>query len=166
MNYFNQISETYKKQLALQKMSWLPDFNVDYFKGRNNGLSQSLYGFQVGIAIPILFSGTTSKIKVAQLDLKSWEQQKQNEEQKLEQYLNQKKNEVTKYQEAINYYEQHGKKLSEEINKVAQLSYINGEIDFFQYIQSLENATAIQVDYLDTLLQYNTTQLELYYLNF
>ena len=100
------------------------------------------------------------------MDLKSWEQQKQNEEQKLEQYLNQKKNEVTKYQEAINYYEQHGKKLSEEINKVAQLSYKNGEIDFFQYIQSLENATAIQVDYLDTLLQYNTTQLELYYLNF
>jgi cobalt-zinc-cadmium resistance protein CzcA len=100
------------------------------------------------------------------LDLKSWEQQKQNEEQKLEHYLNQKKNEVTKYQVAINYYEQHGKKLSEEINKVAQLSYKNGEIDFFQYIQSLENSTAIQVDYLDTLLQYNTTQLELFYLNF
>jgi hypothetical protein len=32
--------------------------------------------------------------------------------------------------------------------------------------QSLENATTIQVDYLDTLLQYNTTQLELYYPNF
>ena len=166
LTYFDQISETYKKQLALQKMSWLPDFNIDYFQGRNNGLSQSLYGFQVGIAIPILFSGTTSKIKVAQLDLKSWEQQKQNEEQKMVKYLRQKESELAKYQEAINYFNQFGKKLADEILKVANLSYKNGEIDFFQYIHSLENATTIQVDYLDTLLQYNNTQLELYYPNF
>ena len=166
LTYFDQISETYKKQLALQKMSWLPDFNIDYFQGRNNGLSQSLYGFQVGIAIPILFSGTTSKINVAQLELKSWEQQKNNEEQKLLHYLNQKSKELSKYQEAINYYNQFGKKLSDEIIKVANLSYKNGEIDFFQYIQSLENATTIQVDYLDTLLHYNNTQLELYYPNY
>lgn len=166
LTYFNQISETYKKQLALQKMSWLPDFNVDYFQGRNNGLSQSLYGFQIGIAIPILFSGTTSKINVVQLELKSWEQQKNNEEQKLLHYLNQKSKELSKYQEAINYYNQFGKKLSDEIIKVANLSYKNGEIDFFQYIQSLENATTIQVDHLDTLLHYNNTQLELYYPNY
>jgi cobalt-zinc-cadmium resistance protein CzcA len=164
--YLERVSETYKKQLELQKQHWLPDINVDYFQGRNNGLSQSLYGFQLGVAVPILFTGTTSKIKVAQLDLKSWEQQKQYEEQKMTQYLSQKENELAKYQEAINYYNQFGQKLSEEIIKVANLSYKNGEIDFFQYIQSLENATTIQVDYLDTLLQYNTTQLELYYPNF
>ncbi len=164
--YLERVTENYKKQISLQKQHWLPDINVDYFKGRNNGLSQSLYGFQVGLAIPILFSGTTSKIKVAQLDLKSWEQQKQNEEHKMVQYLSQKESELAKYQEAINYYNQFSKKLSEEILKVANLSYKNGEIDFFQYIQSLENATTIQVDYLDTLLQYNNTQLELYYPNF
>jgi cobalt-zinc-cadmium resistance protein CzcA len=164
--YLERVTENYKKQISFQKQHWLPDINLDYFKGRNNGLSQSLYGFQVGLAIPILFSGTSSKIKVAQLDLKSWEQQKQNEEQKMVQYLSQKESELAKYQEAINYYNQFGKKLSEEILKVANLSYKNGEIDFFQYIQSLENATTIQVDYFDTLLQYNNTQLELYYPNF
>nr|MBP6425689.1 efflux RND transporter permease subunit [Flavobacterium sp.] len=164
--YLERVTENYKNQISMQKQHWLPDINLDYFKGRNNGLSQSLYGFQVGLAIPILFSGTTSKIKVAKLDLKSWEQQKQNEEQKMVQYLSQKESELAKYQEAINYYNLFGKKLSEEILKVANLSYKNGEIDFFQYIQSLENATTIQVDYLDTLLQYNNTQLELYYPNF
>lgn len=164
--YLEQITTTYKNQLSLQKQHWLPDINLDYFQGKNKGLTQSLYGFQVGVAIPILFSGTISKIKVAQLDLKSWEQQKQNEEQKMQNYLNQKTKELDKYQQAINYYNEYGKKLSDEIIKVANLSYKNGEIDFFQYIQSLENATTIQVDYLDTLLQYNCTQLELYYPNF
>jgi cobalt-zinc-cadmium resistance protein CzcA len=164
--YLESITKNYKTQLQLQKQHWLPDLNLDYFQGKNNGLSQSLYGFQVGLAVPILFSGTIAKTKVAQLELQSWEQQKQNEEQKIERYISQKKNEITKYQEAITYYNQYGKKLSDEIIKVANSSYKNGEIDFFQYIQSLENATTIQVDYLDTILQFNSTQLDLQYLNF
>jgi cobalt-zinc-cadmium resistance protein CzcA len=110
------------------------------------------------------FSGNISK--VAQLELQSWEQQKQNEEQKIEQFIRQKKNELAKYQEAITYYNEFGKKLSDEIIKVANSSYKQGEIDFFQYIQSLENATSIQVEYLDNVLQFNKTQLDSQYLNF
>jgi cobalt-zinc-cadmium resistance protein CzcA len=164
--YLESVTKNYKNQIKLQKQHWLPDINLDYFQGRNNGLSQYLYGFQVGLAVPILFSGTISKTKVAQLELQSWEQQKQNEEVKIEKYINQKKNELAKYKEAINYYNTYGKKLSDEIIKVGNNSYKHGEIDFFQYIQSLENATTIQVDYLDTILLFNQTQLDLQYLNF
>ncbi|BDB53279.1 CusA/CzcA family heavy metal efflux RND transporter [Flavobacterium ammonificans] len=164
--YLEEVTKTYKNEISLQKSNWLPDINIDYFQGRNNGLPQSLYGFQLGVAIPILFTGTTSKIKVAKLELQSWQQQKINEEQKMSSYLIQKKNELAKFQEAINYYQKHGKKLSDEIIKVANLSYKNGEIDFFQYIQSLENASSIQSDYLETVLQFNLTQLELNYPNF
>lgn len=164
--YLESITSNYKSQIMLQKQHWLPDINLDYFQGRNNGLSQSLYGFQVGVAVPILFSGQVAKSKVAQLELQSWEQQKQNEAIKIEKYITQKKNELAKHQEAINYYNQYGKKLSDEIIKVGNNSYKHGEIDFFQYIQSLENATTIQVDYLDTILQFNQTQLDLQYLNF
>ena len=164
--YLESITKNYKNQINLQKQHWLPDINLEYFQGKNNGLSQSLHGFQVGLAIPILFSGNISKTKVAQLELQSWEQQRQNEEIKIEKYINQKKNELAKHQEAINYYNLYGKKLSDEIIKVGNNSYKHGEIDFFQYIQSLENATTIQVDYLDTILQFNQTQLDLYYLNF
>lgn len=164
--YLESITSNYKSQIMLQKQHWLPDINLDYFQGRNNGLSQSLYGFQVGVAVPIFFSGQVAKSKVAQLELQSWEQQKQNEATKIEKYITQKKNELAKHQEAINYYNQYGKKLSDEIIKVGNNSYKHGEIDFFQYIQSLENATTIQVDYLDTILQFNQTQLDLQYLNF
>lgn len=80
--YLEEVTKTYKNEISLQKSNWLPDINIDYFQGRNNGLSQSLYGFQLGVAIPILFTGTSSKIKVAELELQSWQQQKINEEQK------------------------------------------------------------------------------------
>jgi cobalt-zinc-cadmium resistance protein CzcA len=166
ITYLESITNNYESQIKLQRQHWLPDLNMEYFRGSNKGLSQSLNGFQIGIGVPILFSGNVSKSKVVQLELQSWEQQKQNEEQKREQFVNQKKNELAKYQEAINYYNQYGKKLSDEIIKVGNLSYKHGEIDFFQYIQSLENGTAIQVEYLDNLLQFNKTQLDSRYLNF
>lgn len=164
--YLESITKNYKSQILLQKQHWLPDVNLDYFQGKNTGLSESLYGFQVGLAVPILFSGNVSKTKVAELELQSWEQQKQNEEQKIDKYITQKNSELAKNQEAINYYNQYGKKLSEEIIKVANSSYKNGEIDFFQYIQSLENATTIQVEHLDTVLEFNKVQLDLQYINF
>jgi cobalt-zinc-cadmium resistance protein CzcA len=164
--YLESISKMYKSQISLQKQHWLPDLNLEYFQGRNNGLSQSLYGFQVGIAVPILFSGNVSKTKVAQLESQSWEEQKLNQEQKMTQFIRQQQNEIAKYQESINYYNATGKKLSEEIIKVANSSYKNGEIDFFQYIQSLENAVAIKIEYVEAVLQFNSNQLELYYLNY
>ena len=82
----------------------------------------------------------------------------------IEANLSQQQQILEKYKEGIKYYNQYGKKLSEEIIKVAEMSYKHGEIDFFQYIMSLENATSIQMDYLETLLQYNLTQLNLQYI--
>jgi cobalt-zinc-cadmium resistance protein CzcA len=165
VSYLESVTNNYKKQIVLQKQHWLPDINVDYFRGTNKGLSQSINGFQVGVSVPILFGGNVAKSKVAQLELKSWQQQRQNEELKIDQFVRQKKNELEKYQEAITYYNQYGKKLSDEIIKVANASYKQGEIDFFQYILSLENATTIQIDYLDNVLLFNKTQLDSQYIN-
>ncbi|CAM3598520.1 cation efflux protein [Flavobacterium saliperosum S13] len=165
-SYFENITKIYENKKRIEKQNWLPDLNLEYFQGKNSGLSQSLYGFQVGVAIPILFSGNIAKAKVAQLELQSWEQQKQNETLKIDKYISQKKSELEKHNEAITYYNEYGKKLSEEIIKVADMSYKHGEIDFFQYILSLDSATTIQVDYLNNVLQYNKTQLDIQYLNF
>ena len=164
--YFESITKFYKNKIQLENQNWLPNLNFEYFQGRNKGISQSLYGFQVGIAVPIFFSGNNAKSKVAKLELHSWEQEKQNEEQKIEGYILQSKNTLAQHQQAINYYTEHGKKLANEILKVADMSYKHGEIDFFQYIQSLENATTIHMEYLEALIQYNKTQLDLQYLNY
>lgn len=165
-SYFENITKTFQSNTKLQKQHYLPDINLEYFQGTNNGLSQSLYGFQVGLSVPILFGGTKAKINVANLELQSWEQQKQSEQTKIEQFISQKKNELIKHEEGIKYYKEYGEKLAKEIIKVADMSYKHGEIDFFQYITSLENATSIQVDYLENVLQYNKTQFDLHYLNY
>ena len=64
----------------------------------------------------------------------------------------------------LDYYEQEGDLLSKEITKAALGNFQNGEIDFFQYIQSLENAFEIQINHLDVLNQYNQTVIAINYL--
>jgi len=155
----------YKSQLNLERNNWLPDINVEYFQGTNSMLKGSMYGFQIGLSFPVLFSGNLSKNKVAKLGLLQWEEQRKNREAMMNGFLAAKKSELEQKHEAIRYYNESGKTLSDEIIKTAEKSYRNGEIDFFQYIQSLENATNIQLDYLDNLLQYNQAYLELHYFN-
>ena len=53
---------------------------------------------------------------------------------------------------------------SEEIFKTSKVSFENGEINFFQYIQSIENAFKIFLDYLQNLNAYNQTVIKLNYL--
>jgi cobalt-zinc-cadmium resistance protein CzcA len=74
------------------------------------------------------------------------------------------RSEIQKYVESITYYLTIGKALSDEIFKTASKSYENGEIDFFNYILSLENAKQIEMDYLINLDRFNQVVLEINYI--
>lgn len=165
-SYFQSISSYFNENVKLQKQLYYPDINLEYFQGKNNGLSQALYGFQAGVSVPLFFGSIKHKNKVAQLQSQSWEMEKENIKLKMEQFYKQKNAELEKYQEGINYYKESGEKLAKEIIKVADMSFKHGEIDFFQYIISLENATSIQTDYLDNIHEYNKIQNDLQYFNF
>ena len=71
---------------------------------------------------------------------------------------------VKKYQETVDYYETAGRALSKELTTTASKAFQNGEIDFLQYVQLLESAKNIEINYLQNLNKYNNTVLELNYL--
>lgn len=163
---FEAVSSNYSSQLKLQNQSWFPDLNIELFTGTNKGLGYRQNGFQIGVSIPLFFNGNISKRKVAKLEKLSWEDLRSDKEIQMESFFLQKQAELSEHKEMIKYYTENGKMLSKEIMKTADMSYKNGEIDFFQYIQSMESAIGIDVDYLDSVLAYNKSYLELYYFNF
>jgi cobalt-zinc-cadmium resistance protein CzcA len=165
-SYYESIYNNYNSQLKLQKQAWFPSISAEYFQGKNTGLSSSLYGFQIGLNVPLFFSGNSKKTKILKLEKESWNYQKEAEIVKINQFIEAKNNQLVGIQTTIDYYENSGKKLSDEILKVANMSYKHGEIDFFQYIQSLENALQIKIDYLDAILEYNNTLLDIEYINY
>jgi cobalt-zinc-cadmium resistance protein CzcA len=164
LSVFDATINYQKAQTKLEKQSLLPDLNASYFQGSNSGLNDNIKGYQLGIKIPILFGGQRSKIKASKIANEVILEQKQDYQAKLNAEHQSLLAQIKQYEEAIQYYETQGKTLSEEIIKTANRTFKEGEIDFFIYIQSLETAKDIQLDYLEQLNQYNQTVITINYL--
>ncbi|UAM97344.1 CusA/CzcA family heavy metal efflux RND transporter [Polaribacter litorisediminis] len=164
LQYFEDAKNYQHTLYTREKQSLLPDISVEYFQGTNSQLNRNIIGYQVGLKIPLLFSGNASKIKASKIAQNIVIEQQQD----YRVLLNAKHNELlatlNQYKEAINYYDTEGKNLKNEIIKTANRTFQEGEIDFFQYIQSLETAKDIELSYLDNLNAYNQTIININHL--
>ncbi|MCG2687791.1 TolC family protein, partial [Candidatus Parcubacteria bacterium] len=152
--------------MRLEKANRMPDLNLEYFQGKNNGPDALLYkGFSVGLDVPLWFGASQSKIKAAAIQQKRVEQLSFDVFVRLQTRQNQLLGALTRDEQALLYYETQGKKLAEELLKVAQKSYQLGEINFLQFIQSVQSAQLIELDYLDNLISFNQNSIRLKYLN-
>ena len=165
INLYKNRSDYFKAEAGLEKQRLLPDISLNYFQFNNDMIDSPLRGYQVGLHIPILFFGNSSKIKAANISKQAAEQEAEDYKVRLNSEYHQLIQQMNKHEEALSYYENEGKNLSEEIIKTASMSYKNGEIDFFEYIQSLENSYNIILTYYENLNAYNQTVLQINYLN-
>lgn len=165
IQYYNSAENLAKSSLALERQRLLPDLNIAVFQGTNNGLNAKNYnGFQVGIALPIWFGANKSKINAAKTQTMIITDEFENYKIQLQSTYDGLLSDLKKFQETVNYYDTTGKKLSKELTSSASKAFQNGEIDFLQYVQLLESAKNIEINYLQNLNKYNTTVLELNFL--
>ena len=66
--------------------------------------------------------------------------------------------------QAIDKYTQQIQPLQGAVIQSAEKSFQQGEIDFFQYILTLENNTDMKMNYLYHVYKYNQTVIELNFL--
>ena len=149
---------------SYERQKLLPDISLNYFQGSNTQLDGSLYGYQVGLKIPLLFGGQSSQIRASKIATDIATEESNNYKALLEARWRELKAELEKYESTLAYYEGEGAALSKEILKTANGSFKNGEIDFYQYFLSLENAYQIRLEYLDNLNQYNQTVIKMNYI--
>ena len=147
-----------------EQQQLLPDISAQYFIGTNSGITDNIRGYQIGLKIPFLFSGNASRIKASKIAEDIVSSQQADYKIKLQNEYQALISKLKEHEEAINYYETQGKKLSEEIIKTANRTYKEGEIDFFQYIQSIETAKDMELEYLNNLNTYNQTVITINHL--
>jgi len=163
-SFLNNRQELSNAQKSLEENRLLPDLNLEYFQGTNSGLGTSLYGIQLGVRIPIFFFGHSSKVKSSKIQTQITAMENTEITVAMNQRYKTLMAQLEQQTKELSYYEDEGGQLSDQILKAASGNFQNGEIDFFQYIQSLENAYDIQLNYLDVLNQYNQTVIAINYL--
>ncbi len=159
----NRVS-LFEAQHRYTKQQFLPDLSFNYFQGTNSNLGDQLYGYQFGMKIPLLFGGQASRTKASKIAFEMVNEESNDYKIQLNYRFTALRAQLIKFERALAYYELEGSDLSNEILKTATISFKNGEIDFFQYLQSLENAYEIELNYLENLNNYNQTVIEMNYL--
>ena len=156
--------EVAKAATKVEKQQLLPDLSLEYFQGTNAGLNRQLTGYQLGVHIPLWFGADKARIQAGKIQESIVDEERRQNSFELKNRQQQFEDEVKKHTEMLAYFENEGLDLAKAIENTAGKSYQNGEIDFFQYIQSLENAMEIQLNYLETLFLYNRESLKQHYL--
>ena len=143
----------------------LPDISLGYFYGNNRyENARGYHGFQVGLGIPLFWGDQRSKIKASRIATDANELLLQNNLILLEMKYKNLENELQKFRETIDFYNNTGRQLSDEITRTATRSYEAGEIDFYQFAVSMENALKLTLDYYEAVSEYNRVALEMNYL--
>lgn len=150
-----------KAQTKLERQKLLPDIGLGYSYGENSGLPGSTGVFQVGLKIPLLFGGQKSKVKASKINQNIVSLKAVNYKAQLEAKQRQLLSRLNKFNESLQYYETEGKSLSKAILRTVNVSFRSGEVDFFQYIRSVENSYQITLSYLENLNRYNQTVIQL-----
>jgi cobalt-zinc-cadmium resistance protein CzcA len=152
-------------QTKVNQHSLLPTINLDLFQGTNLAPGSKVYpGFEVGVGIPLFFGSQSAKIKAGKITQQQIDLESENFRSRLETSFSTIQKRLDQNQQIINYYETEGKILSEQLRAQASRSFQEGEIDFLQYVQLVENSRTITLQYLQARLDYQLNQLELLYL--
>ncbi|WP_445735918.1 CusA/CzcA family heavy metal efflux RND transporter [Mariniflexile sp.] len=161
-----------EKSVAVSKL--LPDITLGYFNQSFIGTGQFLNGIpnkydsgdrftsvQLGLSIPIWFKPHTAKIKAAKI-------QKMENEAQLEAVKNTTQtqfetlwNVLQTEQTNLELYRNNALPQAELLLKNSQRGFQEGEVGYIEYIQGLNRALTIQVNYLDFVNRYNQTLIKI-----
>ncbi len=165
LSYYQEYQQVAQQQMAYEKQLYLPDLNFSLFQGTNNGVDAKRYrGFTAGIGIPLWYGANKAKVKATKTSVQAATMEANNYETALNAKYVALQADIKKYEQGLKYYNENGRELATELIINADKAFKNGEIDFLQYVQLLENAKNITLTYLENLLQYNMSVLEANYL--
>lgn len=160
----------------VEKAALLPDFTVGYFiqsmRGNQdvNGTSINydgalrFNGVSFGVGIPIFAGSHVSKIRAAETAI---EAQKMNADylktQLQSQYI-QKNQQLQTFKSLISYYTKTALPNAKVISNNSSKAYLNGDIAYVEFVQGLETALTIRINYINAINNYNQTVIDLQYL--
>ena len=176
LSYMNQQVVVANQNRRVEKSGLLPDITVGYFNqsliGFQNVSGQEVYydknkrfqGFQLGVSIPLWFGPQVAKAKAAGLQEEAIRKSAEFFQTTLEGELEQTQQELEKNEASLQYYETSALQNANLILQQAGKAYRGGEIGYIEFLQSVQSAQIIKVNYLMALTQYNQSVIKMDFL--
>lgn len=147
-----------EQEWKMQRAGVLPKFSASY-QNRKVADVSGFYSYEVGISIP-LFSGTRSKSRAAKTQMLIEQENLNTQRISLKSELAQKTIAINNLREVRKYYQEQALPLSNEQINASKLAYRLGEINYLEFIQSIESSLKTKIDFINTNAQYRTAIAE------
>ncbi len=166
-------AESAERSAELERAALFPDLVIGYFNqsiiGTQNINGQEIYfdqskrfqGVNIGLAFPLAFSGSTSRIASLDLQVQALQKEADNEKSVLRAQL---QNLIKKYNLNLlqyDFYKSSAMPAAESAVSVAALSYRRGNIGYVEYLQASQNAYEIRLNYLRSIGDINRAVIQI-----
>lgn len=176
LQYWRQQQNIAVAATKTEQSKLLPELNFGYnlmgMKGvnANNKYYNSLPRFQsvqVGLGIPIFTSGQKAKINAAKINEQLVANEIEVQKKSLETAFQTAFAQYQKFQQSLAYYENTALKNAAIITSTAQKQFLNGEINYLEWVILTNQSIAIQSEYLEVVNNLNIAIAALnYFLNY
>lgn len=156
----------------LEKTKFTPDLIASYNNMSMKGTgaddvyytsSSRFQSFQVGIGIPLFFGAQSAHSKAQEA---GWHWSKANYQQGVQELQANYRHSLLNYQkqkETVAYFEKTALKNAAVVLRTADAQFRNGSINYLEWVILMNQAIAIESEYLDAVRKLNTSAIELNY---
>lgn len=157
----------------LEKSKLLPDLNFGYYNMTMKGTgsdditytySTRFQALQVGVGIPLFFGSQKAKINAAKINQSISENLFLQEKTNLQLEYKSAINQYLMHLKTTNYFETVALKNSSQILETANKQYVNGELNYLEWVMLTNQAISIKSDYLDAVKNLNESIIQINYL--
>ncbi len=161
------------QQTALEKSKLLPGlqfaYNLNSFRGMGAddkvyNASPQFHSVQVGVSVPIFSGGQKARIEASKIAESVSENDLQNAEFTLKNQYKKLAEIQQKNLEIVSQYEKYELKNANTILETAQKQFINGEINYLEFVMLANQAISIKNNYTDAVWNLNESIVELEYI--
>jgi cobalt-zinc-cadmium resistance protein CzcA len=169
----NQQQLMQQKLVQLEKSKLFPELFLGYANtsirgtGADNVTYNSAFRFhtgQIGIGIPLFFGAQSARIKSAKILTNIAENNLQQKRWQLQLDYARLMAQFNTSKEQLNYFEQTALRNAETIAGSATKQFVNGEINYLEWVMLTNQTIAIRSQYLDAQKSYYETIIQLNYL--
>lgn len=157
----------------LEKSKFLPDINIGYnnmsMKGTGSdnityNYSSRFQSVQVGLGIPLFFSSQKAKLSASKISQHISDNSYLLEKNALQNQYQALLNKYQAHSETVKYYENTALNNAKLIFETANKQFVNGEINYLDWVMLTNQAISIQSNYLDAVKNFNETIIQINYL--
>lgn len=169
LQLLEQQEQTTLSRYKLEKSRLLPDLLLGYnnMTMRGMGADDKEYSgdtrfqsAQIGVGIPLFFGAQKAKIGAQKINQELAKSTYQAGLQELQLRYTEAEKQYSKMMQAVSYYEQSGLKNADTIIATANLQFVNGEINYLEWVMLNNQAFSLRNEYLDAVNNLNQSIIE------